>query len=326
MRCVRAHGALALDDYAIDEVADPDPGPGEVRVRVMACGVGYVDALHALGRYQVRAPLPFTPGVEVAGVVDALGPGVEGVRLGDRVLPLVSVDGGFAERVLAPAAQLARIPDALSFEAAAAVRSSTLTALHALRDRARLKPGETVLVFGAAGGIGSGAVQVARLLGARVVAVASTAERRAFAARLGAEATLDVDPDGWRDRLKAACGGRGPNVIVDPVCGPLFDAAFRSLAWGGRHLVIGFVGGPIPSLSANLPLLKGAALVGVDIRQFNRNEPEAAEDNRRQLRRWLADGALNPQVGAVFGFDRFREALAHAAAGAGGGKTILRIG
>jgi NADPH2:quinone reductase len=326
MRIVRAREALALDAYAIEEQAPPEPGPGEVRLRVEACGVGYVDALHAVGGYQVRAALPFTPGVEVAGVVDALGPGVTGIAIGTRVLPLMSVKGGFAEQVLAPAVQLAAIPDAMSFEQAAAVRSNTLTALYALKNRAWLAEGETVLVFGAAGGVGSAAVQVAKLMGARVIAAASTEAKRDFAMRFGADGVIDTDPAGWRDRLKTVCGGHMPDVVVDPVCGPLFEAAFRSLGWNGRHLVIGFVGGEIPALKANLPLLKGAALIGVDIRQFGLNEPAEAEANRGQLRRWLADGALVPPVGEVFPFERFREALDHAGRGATGGKTILRIG
>ena len=325
MKIVRAHRELSLDAYAIEDAPLPVPGVGEVRIRVRACGVGYVDALHALGRYQVRAALPFTPGVEVAGTVDALGPEVDAAWLGARVLPLMSVKSGFAEHVLAPAAQLAAIPEALGFEQAAAVRSNTLTALYALHNRAALHPGETVLVFGAAGGVGGGAVQVAKLLGGHVIAAASTSAKRDFAQALGADAVIDTAPEGWRDRLAAICDGHAPDVIVDPVCGPLFDAAFRSLGWGGRHLVIGFAGGAIPLLRANLALLKGAALIGVDIRQFNLNQPAAAEANRDQLRRWLTEGAIVPPVGRVFAFEQYREALDYAAGGASGGKTILRI-
>jgi NADPH2:quinone reductase len=325
MRVVRARDALGLDAYRIEEDAPLEPGEGQVRIRVRACGIGYVDALTAAGGYQVKPALPYTPGVEVAGEVDAVGPGVSSVLPGTRVLPLVSVRGGFAEQVLAPAAQLAAIPDALSFEQAASVRTNILTALYTLRNRARLAAGETMLVFGAAGGVGGASVQVGKLLGARVIAAASTEAKRSYALGLGADAAIDTDPEGWRDRLKQVCAGKMPDIVVDPVCGPLFEAAFRSLAWDGRHLVIGFVGGPIPALRANLPLLKGAALIGVDIRQFNLNEPGEAEANRDQLRHWLAEGAIVPQVGRVFPFERFREALEHAASGAGCGKTVLRF-
>lgn len=323
-RVIRAHAARSLDAYAIETTSMPQPGPGEVRLRVRACGVGYVDALHATGRYQLANTLPFTPGVEVAGEIDAVGEGSGDLLPGMRVIPLVSVRGGFADHVLAPAAQIAPIPPAMDFAEAAAVRANWLTAMHALIDRGGLCAGQTVLVFGAAGGVGSAAVQLAGRLGARVVAVGSTPEKREFAARLGAAATIDTEPEGWRDRLAMACRGTGgPDIVVDPVCGPLFEAAFRSIGWGGRHLVIGFAGGPIPSLKANLSLLKGAALVGVDVRQFGLKQPEDAEANRRKLRAWMTEGSVSAAVSATFPFMRFREALEHAASGTGLGKTVL---
>jgi NADPH2:quinone reductase len=214
----------------------------------------------------------------------------------------------------------------MSFEQAAALRSNTLTALYALHNRAGLRSGESVLVFGAAGGVGGAAIQVSKLLGAHVIAVASTAAKRVHALRLGADLVIDTEPAAWRDRLKALAAGRMPDVVIDPVCGPLFEPAFRSLVWNGRYLVVGFAAGAIPTLAANLPLLKGAALIGVDIRQFNLNEPDPPEMNRRQLRRWLVEGAIEPQVGEVFPFEAFRDALAHAAKGASGGKTVVRVG
>jgi NADPH2:quinone reductase len=324
-RVVRTHTVRELGAYAIERDPLPVPRPGEVRLRVRACGVGYVDALHATGRYQLAATVPFTPGVEVAGEIDAMGPEVAGLSIGLRVIPLMSVRGGFADYVVAPAAQIAAIPDGMTFAEAAAIRANTLTAMHALVDRGRIEAGETVLVIGAAGGVGSAAVQLAKRLGARVVATASSEAKRAFARRLGADVAIDTDPEGWRDRLMEACGGGGPDIVVDPVCGPLFEPAFRSLAWNGRHLVIGFAGGPIPSLKANLPLLKGAMLVGVDVRQFNLKQPERADANRARLRAWLAEGSVGAPVGATFPFERFREALDHAASGAGPGKTVLLV-
>lgn len=324
-RIIRTHTVRELDAYAIERDPLPEPGPGEVRLRVRACGVGYVDALHATGRYQLAATVPFTPGVEVAGEVDAIGPDVEGLSIGMRVIPLMSVRGGFADHAIAPAAQIAQISDAMSFAEAAAIRANWLTAMHALCDRGGLVAGETVLVFGAAGGVGSAAVQLAKRLGARVIATGSTEAKRDFARKLGADVAIDTDPEGWRERLAEACGGGGPDIIVDPVCGALFEAAFRSIAWNGRHLVVGFAGGPIPSLKVNLPLLKGALLIGVDVRQFNLKEPERAEVNRARLRAWLAEGSVGAPVGATFPFDRFREALDHAASGAGLGKTVLLV-
>jgi NADPH2:quinone reductase len=324
-RMVRTDTVRALDAYRIVEGPVPEPGPGQVLLRVRACGVGYVDGLHAKGQYQTAATVPFVPGVEVAGVVDKLGHGVDTVAPGARVLVLVSVQGGFADYVLAPAQQLAELPPAMDFAAAASIRVNALTAMHALVDRARLEKSETVLVFGAAGGVGSAAMTVARMIGARVIAAASSPEKRTYALGLGAHAVIDTAPDGWRDRLKDLCGGGAPDVIFDPVCGTLFDAAFRSLAWNGRHLVIGFVGGEIPSLRANLTLLKGASLVGVDIRNFARNEPDRAETNRAQLRHWSGEGLFPPPPVHGFGFAEFRAALDHAASGSGMGKTVLQI-
>lgn len=324
-RTVRTDTVRALDAYAIVDAPMPHPGPREVRLRVKACGVGHVDALHATGRYQSAATVPFTPGVEVVGVVDALGAEVGDVAVGDRVLVLVSIKSGFADYTLAPAEHLVRLPDAMGFAEAASIRVNALTALHALADRAIVREGETVLVLGAAGGVGSAAVTIAQLLGARAIAAASSKAKREFAIGLGAAAAIDTNPDGWRERLKQVCGGGGPDVIFDPVCGPLFEPAFRSIAWNGRHLVIGFVGGEIPLLKANLPLLKGASLVGVDIRNFNLQEPERAEANRRRLRRWIAKGKFPPPPVQTFPLGAFREALEHASSGKGLGKTVLMV-
>jgi NADPH2:quinone reductase len=321
MKIVQADALNSLDDYRLVETTTPAPGPGQVRIRVKACGVGYVDALTALGGYQVKPRLPNTPGSEIAGVIDAVGEGVEALAAGDRV----SAGGRFAEYVLAPATVVSPIPDRLSFEQAAVSRVDYATALHGLKDRGRLAPGERLLVFGAAGGVGSAAVQIGRALGGYVIAAGSTAQKRAFVMQHGADATIDTEEQGWRERLKELNGGKGVDVIYDPVCGPLFQAAFRSLAWGGRHLVVGFVGGPIPALPANLSLMKGAAMVGVDIRQAGQFEPEHLRANALQLSQWLADGAVQPPVGRIFPFGQFREALAFARTGAGLGKSVLSL-
>lgn len=324
MRKVEATTLESIADYRIVEAEASEPGPGEVLVQVAACGVGYVDALVALGRYQVKPPLPHTPGSEVAGRVVKLGPDVAGLAIGDRVM--ANARGGFAEWAIAPAAGVRQIPDRMAFAEAAGFHINYVTALHGLKDRANLQAGETVLVLGAAGGLGAAAVQVAKLIGARVVAAASSEAKREFCHGLGADEVLDTAPEGWRDRLKAACGGKGPDVVFDPVCGPLFEPAFRSLSWRGRHLVLGFVGGPIPALPANLPLMKGAALVGVDVRQFMLFERALAAAHLDQLLAWAGEGRLTQPVGRSFPLEDYAQALEFALSGQGHGKTVLEVG
>lgn len=323
MKLVRAATLDSISAYRLVEAAVPCPGPGEVLVRVAACGVGYVDSLVALGRYQVKPPLPHTPGQEASGWVESVGDGVKDLATGDRVL--ATVRGGFAELALAQAAAVAKIPDRMTFGQAAGFRVNYLTALHGLRDRGMVRPGERLLVLGAAGGVGSAAVQVGRILGAGVIAAASSEAKREFARTLGATGTLDTAPEGWRDRLKEACGGKGPDVVFDPVCGKLFEPAFRSLVWGGRHLVVGFVGGEIPALRANLTLMKGAALTGVDVRQFMLLESEKGAAHLAELLSWVADGRLVPPVGRTFALEEFATALEFALTGEGLGKTILDV-
>ncbi len=323
MRAVQADRIESLDDYAEVEIPIPEPRAGQVRVRVAAVGVGYVDALISLGRYQVKPPAPHIPGSEIAGVVDAVGEGVSGLAVGDRVMAMGG--RGFAQFALAPAANTLKIPDSLSFAQAAALPLNGLTALHGLIDRGAVAPGETLLVLGAAGGVGIAAVQAGKILGARVIAAASTPEKREFALIHGADAVINTTPEGWRDRLKSALNGAPLNVVFDPVCGPLFEAAFRSLGWNGRHLVVGFVGGPIPALGANLTLMKGAALTGVDVRQHMLFEPALARGHLETLAGWTADGRLSPAVGRVFDWADFGEALTFALTGQGLGKTVLRV-
>ncbi|TPE58500.1 NADPH:quinone oxidoreductase family protein [Sandaracinobacter neustonicus] len=324
MRAIVAETLESLASYAEREVPEPEAGPGQVLIRVAACGVGYVDSLVALGRYQVKPPLPHVPGQEVAGVVAALGEGVTGLAVGQRVTAMAG--RGFAELAVAPAPMVWPIPDRLPFAEAAALPLNYLTALHGLKDRARLTAGETLLVLGAAGGVGSAAVQLGKALGAKVVAAASAADKRDFALAQGADAVIDTAQDGWRDRLKAACGGKGPDVVFDPVCGPLFELAFRSLHWRGRHLVVGFVGGPIPALPANLTLMKGAALIGVDVRQHILFDGREVPGQMAELLAMAADGRIRPAVGTVHDFADFGAALNAAISGQGCGKAVLLVG
>ena len=324
MKAIAADRIDSLADYAEVERPLPVPGAGQVRIKVAAVGIGYVDALVALGRYQVKPPLPHIPGQDVAGTIDAIGEGVTGWAPGDRVMAMTM--HAFAEYALAPAAACLPLAASASFAQGAALPLNYLTALHGLVDRAAVQPGETLLVFGAAGGVGSAAVQLGKLLGARVIAAASTPEKRAFALAQGADVAIDTDVEGWRERLKAALAGQKLGVVFDPLCGPLFEAAFRSLGWGGRHLVVGFVGGPIPALPSNLTLMKGAGLIGVDVRQFQLFEPDAARAGLRQLAGWLAEGKLAPAVGPVFGWADYGAALEAGFAGKSLGKVVLAVG
>lgn len=324
MKLVQAQKLDSFDDYQIVDADIPTPDAGEVRVRVAACGMGYVDALVARGGYQVKPQLPFTPGQEISGIIDAVGRDVAGLQPGDRVMA-GTFGGGLAEYIAVPATAVQVIPANMTFAQAAIFRINYLTAIHALTDRAELRAGEKLLIFGSAGGVGTAAVQVGKLLGAQVIAAASTADKRAFAASHGADLGIDTDPEGWRDRLKGLTEGRGPDVILDPVCGPLFEPAFRSLAWRGRHLVVGFTGGPFPKLPVNLPLMKGAALVGVDIRQFLLFEGARAGTHLATLLGWVQDGKLAPVVGRRFPLTRHRDAMAHAMSGQAFGKSVIEL-
>lgn len=315
----------SLETIAMADVADAAARPGGLLLHVRAVGLGFVDGLLALGRYQVKPPVPWTPGNEVAGVVTATGEDVTGFAVGDAVVASC-FGGGLAEFCAVDAASAHRLPHGLAPETAAALPINYATALHALKDRAGLAADETLLVLGAAGGTGAAAVEVGRRLGARVIACASTPAKRDVALSLGADAVLASDAADWRAELKVLTGGRGVDVVFDPVAGALFEPAFRSLAWGGRHLVIGFAAGAIPALPANLPLLKGAALVGVDLRQFGLLEPEKARANMRQVMDWAGSGALMVPVGARFGLDQAAQALAASMDRDTFGKVVVTVG
>lgn len=314
----------SLDHIELVDVLSPEVGPGKLRLRVAAVGLGFVDGLIALGRYQVKPPVPFTPGNEVAGIVDAVGAGVTAFQVGDHVAA-GTFGGGLAELCIVPAGSAHQVPPGITFETAAALIVNYATALHGLADRAAIRPGETLLVLGAAGGVGSAAVEVGKQLGARVIACASTEEKRAFAQGLGADAVIASDAADWRQDLKALTDGRGVDVVFDPVAGALFEPAFRSLHWRGRHLVVGFAGGTIPALPANLPLLKGGSLVGVDLRQFGQLEPEAARANLTRLMEWAGQGRFRVPTGTRFALDDVPAALAATMARGTLGKVVVTV-
>jgi NADPH2:quinone reductase len=313
------------DSLVLEDVPSPKPDAGQVLISVKAAGVNFPDVLIIQNKYQFRPPLPFSPGGEVAGLVKELGAGVTNVKVGDRVIGSTGW-GGFAEEAVAPAARCIPFPSNIGFVEASAFVMTYGTSHHALKDRAKLKAGETLLVLGAAGGVGIAAVQIGKLMGARVIAAASTAEKRAFAVRFGADHTIDYTRTGWRDTLKELTGGHGPDVIFDPVGGELALQAFRSIAWRGRHLVVGFASGTIPALAFNLPLLKGGALLGVDLAQIQKREPETHTRLMAQLFDWLASGKLQPVVGKVVPFENFREAFKTMQSRSALGKMIVKFG
>lgn len=273
----------------------PEPRSGQVRIKVHAAGVNFVDALFVAGSYQVKIPPPFVPGNELAGEIDALGPNVEGFAIGDRVMAQVGV-GAFAEQVCAAARAVRPVPEGMSMPAAAAFQLTYATALYALRERGKLVPGETVLVLAAAGGVGSAAVDVAKRLGARVIAAAGSDDKLASCVELGADATVNYDREDLKTRVRELTDGRGADLVVDPVGGPYSEPAVRATAWEGRFLVVGFAAGDIPRIPLNLTLLRGCQIVGVDFGALSRDRPEETRPVLETLGQWASRGELSPLV------------------------------
>lgn len=319
------------ETLTLEEVPDPAPAAGQVLLRVHACGVNYPDALHIRDLYQVKHPRPFSPGGEVCGTVTALGEGVSGLAVGDLVVGRCGW-GGMAQMVALPARSCLRVPPDTPVETAAAFLLAYATAWHALKDNARLKAGETLLVLGAAGGTGNAAIDLGRELGARVVAAASTEQKVAFAREIGAEAGW-VYPSRIDDTeaakaasagLKALVGTHGADVVFDPVGGAYSEAALRAIARNGRFLVIGFTAG-IPRVPLNLTLLKACSIVGVDLRMFGEERPEASAENAAELVRMLAEGRVRPRITDVYPLDRAPEAIARLTDRSALGKMVVRI-
>lgn len=311
------------EGYELRELPTRELRPGEVRVAIKAAGISYVDVLTAEGRYQVKPPLPFCPGSEAAGIVSEVAPDVSRIEVGDRV-SLSSWGGMFAEEAVLPESSVHPLPIGMDFAEAATFPVSYATGWHALVDRGQLKPGETLLVLGAGGATGYAAVQIGKHLGARVIGSASSEAKRTLALAGGADAVVDAHADDWRDQVKLANGSKPVNVVFDPVGGEATDPAFRSLGWRGRLLVVGFPGG-IAALRTNLPLLKGASLVGVDIRQFGMFEPGLAAANRQAIFALAAQGVLRPAIARRYPLDQFRDAMHEAAAGTSAGRIVLTM-
>ncbi|MGZ5184461.1 MAG: NADPH:quinone oxidoreductase family protein [Caldimonas sp.] len=304
------------------ELPTPAPKAGEVRIAIRAASLNFPDLLTVQGKYQIKPPLPFVPGSEYAGVVDAVGEGVRHLKIGDPVAA-IGASGGFGTHACANAAMVMPLPPGFAFDDASAFVMTYGTTHHALLDRAQLKAGETLLVLGAAGGVGTAAIQVGKVVGARVIAAASSDEKCEFCKSIGADATINYTSGNIRDELKKLTDGKGPDVVYDPVGGDLAEPVFRSIAWRGRYLVIGFAQGGIPSLPLNLPLLKGASIVGVFWGEFARREPKANAQGLAELARWYAEGKIKPVIDQRLPMKELRAAYARMGSREVRGKLVM---
>ncbi len=315
-----------VDALAWRELPTPTPKAGEVLIEIKAASLNFPDLLIVQNKYQMKPPLPFVPGSEYAGVVQAVGEGVQHLQVGQHVACL-SGTGGFATHTIAPAALCMPLPAGFPFVDAAAFIMIYATSHHALMDRAQLKAGETVLVLGAAGGVGTAAIQIAKAAGARVIAAASTDEKCALCTSIGADATINYSiesvPDKFRQAIKTLTDGKGPDVIYDPVGGDFSEPAFRSIAWRGRHLVVGFASGPTPSIALNLPLLKGASIVGVFWGGFAKQEPKANATMMAELSNWYAQGKIKPVIDRTMPMAELKAAYAHMGSRGVKGKLVM---
>jgi NADPH2:quinone reductase len=311
-----------IDALEWKELPTPEPKAGEVLIEIKAASLNFPDLLIVQNKYQMKPALPFVPGSEYAGVVQAVGEGVTHLKVGQSVACL-SGTGGFATHTIAPAAPCMPLPPGFPHVDAAAFIMIYATSYHALVDRAQLKAGETVLVLGAAGGVGTSAIQIAKVMGAKVIAAASTDDKCELCKSIGADLTINYTRENLRDAIKAATGGKGPDVIYDPVGGDFAEPAFRSIAWRGRYLVVGFASGPIPSLPLNLALLKGASIVGVFWGDFARREPQANAAMMKELAQWYAQGKVKPVIDRTMPMAQLKAAYAHMGSRGVKGKLVM---
>ena len=302
----KSHGMP--DTLVVEDVPSPDLTEGQVLISVKACGVNFPDTLIIQGKYQFKPDLPFSPGGEVSGVIKAVGDGVTNVSVGDRVIAF-STWGGFAEELAVDANRLIKMSDKMEFEKASAFILTYGTSYHALKDRANIQPGETLLVLGASGGVGLAAIQIGKAMGARVIAAASTKEKLDVCAANGADELINYSSEDLRARVKEITQGAGVDVIYDPVGGPLSEKALRDMSWRGRFLVVGFAVGEIPKVPLNLALLKGCSIVGVFWGDFTRREPALNDANNRELMRLFEAGKISPHIHKVYPLTQASEAL-----------------
>ena len=313
---------VGVDALTWQELPTPQPGKGQVLIRIQAASLNFPDLLIVQNKYQFKPELPFVPGSEYAGVVEAVGEGVTELKVGQAVACL-SGTGGFATHTLAPAKLCMPLPPGFPPADAAAFIMIYATSHHALMDRGQLKAGETVLVLGAAGGVGMSAIQIAKIAGARVIAAASTEEKLAFCRQLGADDTINYGTQDLRERLKELTAGQGPDVIYDPVGGDFTELAFRSIAWRGRHLVVGFAAGDIPAIKINLTLVKGASIVGVFWGEFSKREPKANAAMMMELAQWYAQGKIKPVIDRALPMAELKQAYTVMGSRSVKGKLVL---
>ncbi|TFY96811.1 NADPH:quinone oxidoreductase family protein [Ramlibacter rhizophilus] len=317
---------VGVEALSWKELPTPQPGPGQVRVKIEAASLNFPDLLIVQNKYQIKPALPFVPGSEFAGVVEAVGEGVTQLKVGQPVACLHGT-GGFATHTVVPAALCLPLPAQCDLREAAGFIMTYATSHHALLDRGQLKAGETVLVLGAAGGVGTAAIQIAKAAGARVIAAASSQDKCELCLRIGADAAIDYSreglPQAFRDAVKRETGGKGPDVIYDPVGGDFAEPAFRSIAWRGRYLVVGFASGPIPSLPLNLALLKGAAIVGVFWGDFAKREAKANAAMLGELTRWWTEGKIRPVIDRALPMKELPQAYALMGSRGVKGKLVL---
>ncbi|MBL0231147.1 MAG: NADPH:quinone oxidoreductase family protein [Moraxellaceae bacterium] len=310
------------DTLVLEDIASPTAGAKQVVITVKACGVNFPDTLIIQNKYQFKPELPFSPGGEVAGIIKEVGEGVSHLNVGDTVIAMTGW-GGFAEEVLTDASRVFPVPPVFDFKTAATFAYVFGTSYHALKDRAQLKEGETVLVLGASGGVGLAAVQLAKVMGAKVIAAASTAEKLAVCSQYGADAIVNYTDDNWREQVKTLTDGKGVDVVYDAVGGHYAEPALRSMAWGGRYLVVGFAAGDIPKIPLNLPLLKGCAVVGVFWGEFATRQKKDNQANMMQLFGWLMQGKIKPHISAEYPLEQAAQALNDLLERKATGKVVL---
>ncbi|MBE02830.1 NADPH:quinone oxidoreductase family protein [Marinobacter lutaoensis] len=312
------------ETLVIEEVPSPEVKGRGVKVRVRAAGLNFPDTLIIEGKYQFQPPMPFSPGGEMAGEVIAVGDQVTRFRPGDRVAGLTGY-GAFAEEVVVAEDNLLPVPDAMSDEQAAAFTMVYGTSYHALKQRANLQPGETLLVLGASGGVGLAAVELGKAMGARVIAAASSAEKLAVARAAGADELINYRDEPLKDAAKRLTRGKGVDVVYDPVGGDFTEQALRAMAWNGRHLIVGFAAGEIPKIPANLTLLKGCSVVGVFWGDFTRREPQTSAENMQALLTLFAEGRITPTISQVYAFEDYVDAFGALTGRRATGKVVLRV-
>ncbi|MCR9278297.1 MAG: NADPH:quinone oxidoreductase family protein [Pseudomonadaceae bacterium] len=324
MKAIRCHANGMPEDLVVDDVDDLLPGPGQVVIDVHAAALNFPDVLMIQGKYQSQPPFPFSPGGEVSGIVRAVGDGVDNVKIGDPVFAGSGV-GGFAEQAVMPAAATSPVPKGMSFAQASGIRTTYGTSYYALKQRAQLKAGETLLVLGAAGGVGIAAVELGKAMGARVIAAASSDEKLAAAKAAGADELINYSDGQIKDKVKALTDGKGADVIYDPVGGELFDQCMRCINWDGRILVIGFAAGDIPKVPINLVLLKSCQIVGVFYGAWVARSPAENASNFAEILAFHADGKINPLVGKTFAFNDYAAALRCLMDRRAIGKVVLEV-